>query len=166
SCKPLSNVPINNGWATTNCGHGIFFNSLMCFADNGGWACAGGQNNVVAVNKQPVSSMYTGISSTSVNSCILQLGGIGLSNNLLSNSSNTNSSNSFSNPSNKGDTNSSTACENNNVKLLATTIPLCALLFLAIILVFYYRHKHKRSLVYSNTQETKGHLSQVVKSSG
>ncbi|CAG8649545.1 5276_t:CDS:1, partial [Racocetra persica] len=77
SCRPLSNVPVNNGWATTNCGHGISFNSLMCFADNGGWSCAGGQDNVVAVNKKPVFSIYTGISSSSINRCALQLEGIG-----------------------------------------------------------------------------------------
>ncbi|CAG8494201.1 17926_t:CDS:1 [Cetraspora pellucida] len=83
SCRALSNVPVNNGWATTNCGHGRSLNSLMCFADNDGWACAGGQDYVVAVGHKLESSIYTGISSTSINHCALQLGRIPLSYRIL-----------------------------------------------------------------------------------
>ncbi|CAG8740163.1 7871_t:CDS:1 [Dentiscutata erythropus] len=158
NCVALNNVTVNNGWATTNCGHGYLYNSLMCFTDNGGWTCAGGQDNVVAVNKKAVSSMFTGISSTSVNKCILQVGGIGFSSNLLSSTSNgSNISNLF---------NSNAACEVNRPILIATTIFLAALLLLAIILVFYYRHQYKKlSMVYQDTKDTKGYLSQVVDSS-
>ncbi|CAG8833547.1 21287_t:CDS:1, partial [Gigaspora margarita] len=115
TCVALNNVTVYNSWATTNCGHGYLYNSLMCFADNGSWTCAGGQDNIVVVNKKATSSIFTGISAASVSKCIIQVGGIGLSNKLLPNTSNSDSKivTNISNSSNSND-----VCENDHFKFI------------------------------------------------
>ncbi|CAG8579999.1 9083_t:CDS:1 [Dentiscutata erythropus] len=147
NCTALNNVTVNNGWATTNCGHGNIYNSLMCFADNGGWVCAGGNDFAVAVKKVIVTSIYIGFSAFTYK-CIFQLGGIGLSNNLLLNSKSVSCI-------------SNSNCEDNYYKLLDTAIPLAALLFLAIILVFYYWQQCKKA---SESSERDDYSSQTIDS--